>query len=114
RRTSAWPEDRRSGGPQSRPNAPQRRSTSPRRYPPCVTEDEAMEIALQEARLALARDDLPVGAAALGVGRVATRRHSEGEKGGDERRASERVRGVARKLLRGAASESKRGVAERA
>ena len=83
RRTSAWPEDRRSGDPQRRPNAPRRSSTTPRRYPPCVTDDEAMGIALEEARLALEHDDVPVGAVALVDGRVVARRHNEREKRGD-------------------------------
>jgi len=48
-----------------------------------VTDDEAMRIALDEARLALEHDDVPVGAVALVDGRVVARRHNEREKRGD-------------------------------
>jgi tRNA(adenine34) deaminase len=48
-----------------------------------VTDDEAMGIALEEARLALEHDDVPVGAVALVDGRVVARRHNEREKRGD-------------------------------
>jgi tRNA(adenine34) deaminase len=48
-----------------------------------VTDDEAMEIALEEARLALDHDDVPIGAVALVEGRVVARRHNEREKRAD-------------------------------
>jgi tRNA(adenine34) deaminase len=48
-----------------------------------VTDDEAMCIALEEARLALEHDDVPVGAVALVDGRVVARRHNEREKRAD-------------------------------
>ena len=48
-----------------------------------MTDDEAMGIALEEARLALEHDDVPVGAVAVVDGRVVARRHNEREKRGD-------------------------------
>ena len=48
-----------------------------------MTDDEAMVIALEEARLALDHDDVPVGAVALIDNNVVSRRHNEREKRGD-------------------------------
>jgi tRNA(adenine34) deaminase len=49
-----------------------------------VTDEEAMGIALEEARLAAACDDVPVGAVVLGPdGEVISRRHNEREASDD-------------------------------
>jgi tRNA(adenine34) deaminase len=49
-----------------------------------VTDEEAMGIALEEARLAAGHDDVPVGAVVLnGAGEVIARRHNEREATGD-------------------------------
>jgi tRNA(adenine34) deaminase len=45
-----------------------------------VTDDEAMQLALDEAAQALDHDDVPVGAIAVVDGRVIARRHNEREK----------------------------------
>jgi tRNA(adenine34) deaminase len=46
-----------------------------------VTDDEAMEMALEEASLATAHGDVPVGAVVVGVdGRLLARRHNERER----------------------------------
>ena len=46
-------------------------------------DDDAMGLALEEARLALAGGDVPVGAIALRDGEVIARRHNERERTGD-------------------------------
>jgi tRNA(adenine34) deaminase len=48
-----------------------------------VTDEEAMELALAEATLAVAHGDVPVGAVALAGDRVVARRHNERERAGD-------------------------------
>lgn len=48
-----------------------------------MTEDEAMQVALQEAAAALAHGDVPVGAVVLIDGQVVARRHNERERTGD-------------------------------
>ena len=48
-----------------------------------MTDDEAMALALEEARLAVAHDDVPVGAVVLDGGVVVARRHNERELRGD-------------------------------
>lgn len=48
-----------------------------------VTDDELMVLALDEARLALAHDDVPVGAVVVKDGEVIARRHNERELTGD-------------------------------
>ncbi|MGI9604221.1 MAG: nucleoside deaminase [Acidimicrobiales bacterium] len=48
-----------------------------------MTDDEAMAIALDEARSALAHNDVPVGAVVLIGGEVIARRHNERERTGD-------------------------------
>ena len=48
-----------------------------------MTDDELMELALEEARRALAHDDVPVGAVVLVDGDVIARRHNERELTGD-------------------------------
>jgi len=49
-----------------------------------MTDDEAMGLALDEARAAVAHDDVPVGAVVLAEdGRVLARRHNERELTGD-------------------------------
>ena len=53
------------------------------RYLARVTDDEAMALALDEARLALDHGDVPVGAVVLVDGRVVARRHNEREELGD-------------------------------
>ena len=52
---------------------------------PAVLPDDtaAMTVALEEARLALEHDDVPVGAVALRAGRIVARRHNERERLGD-------------------------------
>ena len=45
--------------------------------------DEAMQIALDEARAALDHDDVPVGAVVVVGGQVIARRHNERERTGD-------------------------------
>jgi tRNA(adenine34) deaminase len=48
-----------------------------------MTDDEAMERAIAEARLALAHDDVPVGAVVVRAGKVIASRHNERELTGD-------------------------------
>jgi len=48
-----------------------------------LSDDEAMEMALEEAALASAHGDVPVGAVALSAGRVVARGHNERELTGD-------------------------------
>lgn len=48
-----------------------------------MTDDEAMKLALQEASLAIAHGDVPVGAVVLVDGQVVARRHNERELTGD-------------------------------
>jgi tRNA(adenine34) deaminase len=48
-------------------------------YDPSVIDAEAMDIALAEAALALAHDDVPVGAVVLVGDKVVARRHNERE-----------------------------------
>jgi len=48
-----------------------------------VDDDEAMELALAEARAALEHDDVPVGAVVVVDGAVVARRHNERERLGD-------------------------------
>jgi len=48
-----------------------------------VTDDEAMLLALEEAALAPAHGDVPVGAVAMAGGAVVARRHNERELQGD-------------------------------
>jgi len=48
-----------------------------------VTEEEAMRIALDEAKVALAAGDVPVGAVVLHDGAVVARRHNEREQAHD-------------------------------
>jgi len=48
-----------------------------------VTDDELMALALDEARLALAHGDVPVGAVVVKDGEVIARRHNERELTGD-------------------------------
>jgi len=48
-----------------------------------VTDDELMALALEEARLALAHGDVPVGAVVVKDGEVIARRHNERELTGD-------------------------------
>lgn len=48
-----------------------------------MTDDEAMAVALDEARAALGHDDVPVGAVVLRNGEVIARRHNERESTGD-------------------------------
>lgn len=48
-----------------------------------MTDDELMELALEEARDALAHDDVPVGAVVVVDGEVIARRHNERELTGD-------------------------------
>jgi tRNA(adenine34) deaminase len=50
------------------------------RFTPTAEEDEAMAVALHEARAAVAYGDVPVGAAVLVGGRVIARRHNERER----------------------------------
>jgi tRNA(adenine34) deaminase len=51
---------------------------------PAVTDDDAMELALAEARAAISHDDVPVGAVALGPdGTVIASRHNERERRAD-------------------------------
>jgi tRNA(adenine34) deaminase len=45
-----------------------------------VDDVEAMAVALEEAALAAAHDDVPVGAVALADGRIVARRHNERER----------------------------------
>jgi tRNA(adenine34) deaminase len=47
------------------------------------TDGELMELALYEAKLALAHDDVPVGAVAVREGRIIASRHNERELTGD-------------------------------
>jgi tRNA(adenine34) deaminase len=49
----------------------------------CVTDDEAMAIALEEANAALAHGDVPIGCVVLVDGEVVARRHNERERLGD-------------------------------
>ncbi len=48
-----------------------------------MDDDAAMALALDEARAALAHDDVPVGAVVLVDGRIVARRHNERERSGD-------------------------------
>jgi len=48
-----------------------------------MTDDEAMERAIAEARLALGHDDVPVGAVVVRAGEVIASRHNERELTGD-------------------------------
>jgi tRNA(adenine34) deaminase len=48
-----------------------------------MSDDEAMELAIAEARRALAHDDVPVGAVVLRGGDVIASRHNERELAGD-------------------------------
>jgi tRNA(adenine34) deaminase len=48
-----------------------------------MSDDEAMELAIAEARRALAHDDVPVGAVVLREGDVIASRHNERELAGD-------------------------------
>ncbi|MEA2685587.1 MAG: tRNA(adenine34) deaminase [Actinomycetota bacterium] len=48
-----------------------------------MTDDEAMGVALDEARAALAHGDVPVGAVAVVGGEVVARAHNERERRGD-------------------------------
>ena len=48
-----------------------------------MTDDRAMERAIAEARLALAHDDVPVGAVVVRAGEVIASRHNERELTGD-------------------------------
>ena len=48
--------------------------------PSAMTDDEAMTVALTEARAALAHDDVPVGAVVVIDGRVVAARHNERER----------------------------------
>ncbi len=48
-----------------------------------MTDDELMGLALEEARAALAHDDVPVGAVVVLDGQVVARRHNEREASGD-------------------------------
>jgi tRNA(adenine34) deaminase len=48
-----------------------------------MDDDEAMELAIAEARAALAHDDVPVGAVVLRAGEVIASRHNERELTGD-------------------------------
>jgi tRNA(adenine34) deaminase len=48
-----------------------------------VTDDEAMQLALAAARLAMAEGEVPVGAVALRAGAVVATRHNERERSGD-------------------------------
>ncbi len=52
-------------------------------HPTPVSDDEAMELALVEARTATAQGEVPVGAVALVGGRVVSARHNERERTGD-------------------------------
>ena len=48
-----------------------------------MTDDEAMALAIAEARAALAHDDVPVGAVVVRAGEVIASRHNERELAGD-------------------------------
>jgi tRNA(adenine34) deaminase len=48
-----------------------------------MTHEEAMRIALEEAKLAAAKGDVPVGAVVLRDGEVIARRHNEREASND-------------------------------
>jgi tRNA(adenine34) deaminase len=48
-----------------------------------MSDDEAMELAIAEARTALAHDDVPVGAVVLRAGEIIASRHNERELTGD-------------------------------
>ncbi|MFN5601590.1 MAG: nucleoside deaminase, partial [Acidimicrobiaceae bacterium] len=48
-----------------------------------MTHEEAMRIALEEAKLAAAKGDVPVGAVVLRNGEVIARRHNEREASND-------------------------------
>jgi tRNA(adenine34) deaminase len=48
-----------------------------------MSDDEAMELAIAEARAALAHDDVPIGAVVLRAGEVIASRHNERELTGD-------------------------------
>ena len=48
-----------------------------------MTDDEAMALALDEARAALEHDDVPIGAVVVVDGVVVARRHNERERTGD-------------------------------
>jgi tRNA(adenine34) deaminase len=50
---------------------------------PAVTDDEAMALALDEARAAAAHGDVPIGAVVIVDGRVVARRHNQREQLGD-------------------------------
>ncbi len=51
--------------------------------PPLVSEDDAMAVALEEARAAVAAGEVPVGAVVLFDGQIVARRHNERETSGD-------------------------------
>jgi tRNA(adenine34) deaminase len=53
------------------------------RRPPAVSDEVAMELALEEAAAASGHGDVPVGAVVLVHGRVVARRHNERELHGD-------------------------------
>jgi tRNA(adenine34) deaminase len=55
----------------------------PRKATAALTDEQAMELALAEARLALAEGEVPVGAVALLDGAVVGARHNEREHSGD-------------------------------
>jgi tRNA(adenine34) deaminase len=48
-----------------------------------VTDDEAMGLAIDEARAAVAHGDVPIGAVVVVDGRIVARRHNERERLGD-------------------------------
>ncbi|MEL7208624.1 MAG: nucleoside deaminase [Actinomycetota bacterium] len=48
-----------------------------------MTDDDAMKVALDEARLALDHGDVPVGAVVVVDGEIVARRHNERERTGD-------------------------------
>jgi tRNA(adenine34) deaminase len=54
-----------------------------RRSLPSVTDDDLMQLALDEARAALDHDDVPIGAIVVIDGVVVARRHNERERLGD-------------------------------
>ena len=54
-----------------------------RRSLPSVTDDDLMQLALDEARAALDHDDVPIGAIVVVDGVIVARRHNERERLGD-------------------------------
>ena len=48
-----------------------------------ITDEELIELALEEARAALAHGDVPIGAVVLAGGQIVARRHNERELSGD-------------------------------